>query len=116
MEILLLCCCIIRYQLLYFWNSYPNNLKKVSLNQLSKELGLSKTTISMVLNGQGNKHKIKPKTQERILALARKYNYRPNQIARNLITGKTMTLGLIVPDISDSFYSSTAYYFEDKAE
>ena len=69
----------------------------------------------MVLNGKGDLHKINPDTQERIIELAKKYNYRPNLIARNLIKGRTMTLGLIVPNIRDSFYSTIAYYLENKS-
>lgn len=90
-------------------------MRKISLNKLAEELGLSKTTVSMVLNGQGDKHKINVDTQNRVIDFAKKYNYRPNQIARNLSIGKTMTLGLIIPNISDSFYSTIAYHFEDKA-
>ena len=69
----------------------------------------------MVLNGKGDLHKINTETQRRVLETAEKYNYRPNQIARNLSKGNSMTLGLIVPNISDSYFSSAAYHFEDLA-
>ncbi|GAB3656533.1 LacI family DNA-binding transcriptional regulator [Echinicola sediminis] len=90
-------------------------MKKVSLNTLAQELGLSKTTVSMVLNGQGDLHKINVETQNKIIGLAKKYNYRPNQIARNLSKGNSMILGLIVPNIRDSFYSDTAFFVENIA-
>jgi LacI family transcriptional regulator len=87
--------------------------KKVSLNDLAKELNLSKTLISMVLNGKGDKIKISKETQKRVLAKAKELNYAPNQFARALRLGKSNTIGLIVPDISNPFYARLALVIEN---
>ncbi|TAJ12306.1 LacI family transcriptional regulator [Marinilabiliaceae bacterium JC017] len=89
-------------------------MSKVSLNVIALEAGVSKTTASMVLNGKGDQHKINAATQERVKTIAQKLNYRPNQLARSFSQGKTMTIGLIVPNIADSYYSSIALYLEQK--
>ena len=48
------------------------------------------------------------KTAQRILAVAKKLNYLPNGIARNLVNQRSKTLGLILPDISNPFFSDIA--------
>src|SRR5690606_727546 len=54
-------------------------------------------------------------TTKKILDLAQKKNYFPNQIAKSLRNNKTYTLGLIVADISNFFYSYIARFIEDEA-
>jgi LacI family transcriptional regulator len=90
--------------------------KRTTINDLAKALELSPTLISMVLNGKGNDNKISKETQKRVYEVAKKLNYTPNQNARALRTGKTHVIGLIVPDISNSFYSKLAREFEDLLE
>lgn len=87
--------------------------KRTTINDLAKALGLSPTLISMVLNGKGTQNKISAATQKKVMDTARKLNYTPNQNARALRTGKTFVIGLVVPDISNSFYSRLARIFED---
>ena len=67
-------------------------MKRVSLDMIAKEVKLSKTTVSMVLNGKGDLHKINSDTQALTLKVAKRLNFRPNMIARNLSTGSSMTL------------------------
>ncbi len=90
--------------------------KRTTINDLAKALELSPTLISMVLNGKGDENKISKETQKRVNEMARKLNYTPNQNARALRTGKTQVIGLIVPDISNAFYSKLARELEDKLE
>lgn len=87
-------------------------MKKTSLNDIAKSLGVSKTLVSMVLNGHGTKNGISKQTQEKVHAKARELNYKPNQIARGLRTGKSNTIGLIVADISNPFYAKLARHIE----
>ncbi len=87
-------------------------MKRVSLDMIAKEVKLSKTTVSMVLNGKGDLHKINPDTQALILSVAKRLNFRPNMIARNLSTGSSMTLALIVPRITDTYYGLIAESIE----
>ena len=87
-------------------------MKRVSLAAIAKEVGLSKTTVSMVLNGKGDIYKLNSETQKRVLEVAKKYRFTPNKSARNLSNGNSMTLGLIVPSIVDSHFSQIAEIIE----
>jgi len=89
-------------------------MKKVILQDLANELGLSKALVSSVLNGNGDKIGISKATQERVEKLAKEMNYRPNMIARALKTQEIKTIGLIVSDISNPFYSNMARSIEDE--
>lgn len=87
--------------------------KKIALVDIAQALGVSRTLVSMVLNGQGKQHGISPITQEKVKAKAKELNYKPNSIARGLRTGKSNTIGLIVTDISNSFYATIARQIEE---
>lgn len=89
---------------------------RVSLQHIADELHLSRATVSWVLNGKGDEHNISEATQKKVLECAKKLNYRPNLLARSLNTGITNILGLIIPDITDSFYASIAKAVESCAE
>lgn len=90
--------------------------KKVNdIRDLAEVLGLSTTTVSRVLNGKAISYRISDKTQERVLKAAKDYKYSPNKIARGLKLSKTDTLGLIIPDISNPFFSDIASSIEREA-
>jgi len=91
-------------------------MKKVFLKDIAKDLNISKTAVSLVLNDKGDENKISKGTQKRILDYAKKHNYVPNQLARGLSRGKSETIGLIIPNISDTFYSMMAVHIEKKAK
>jgi LacI family transcriptional regulator len=74
-----------------------------SLATLSAHLGLSAAAISRVLNRAPAAASIPPATQERIFAAAREFNYRPNAVARSLRHGRTMTIGVMVPEVSEGY-------------
>ena len=88
-------------------------MKKVKLEDIANTIGVSKTLVSMVLNGNGDKNGIKKETQEKVITLCNELNYKPNQMARSLRLGKTHTIGLIVADISNAFYAKMARNIED---
>ncbi len=90
-------------------------MKKIYLKDIAKSLNLSKTTVSLVLNEKGNENKISVTTQKRIKNYAKKHNYVPNHLARGLSRGKSDTIGLIIPNISDIFYAQIAGHIEKKA-
>jgi DNA-binding LacI/PurR family transcriptional regulator len=75
----------------------------VSLATLSRHLGLSAAAISRVLNGAPAARSIPAATQERIFAAARQFNYRPNILARSLRRGRSMTIGVLVPEVSEGY-------------
>lgn len=88
----------------------------VALKDIAEQLNLSKTTVSWVLSGQGEKKGISKNTQNRVLKCARELAYEPNLLARSLNTGISKTIGLILPSISDSFYAHIAHRIEYAAE
>ena len=75
----------------------------VSLATLAQHLKLSPAAISRVLNGVPAARSIPPGTQERIFAAARTFGYRPNAVARSLRHGRSMTIGVLLPEISEGY-------------
>ncbi len=88
-------------------------MKKVSLADVAKSLGVSKTLVSLVLNGKGDEKGINKDTQQRVKDKVKELNYKPNQFARGLRVGKSNTIGLVVADISNSFYAKMCRSIED---
>ncbi|MBS1638194.1 MAG: LacI family DNA-binding transcriptional regulator [Bacteroidetes bacterium] len=87
-------------------------MKKTLLEDIAKELNVSKTLVSMVINGKGDSYGISKKTQQKVLEKASELQYTPNVFARALRTGKSNLVGLLVADISNPFYSQIAKYAE----
>ncbi len=83
-------------------------MKKVSLSDIAKSLGVSTTLVSLVLNNKGDDNGINEETQKKVFRKAEELNYKPNPFARGLRIGKSETIGLIVSDISNTFYSRIA--------
>lgn len=75
----------------------------ISLKQLASHLGLSTTTLSLVLNDAPSAVSIPQETKDRIFKAAKELKYRPNYLARSLRVQRTHTLGVIVPELSDGY-------------
>jgi DNA-binding LacI/PurR family transcriptional regulator len=75
----------------------------VNLKRLAEYLHLTPGTVSVVLNGVPRASEIPQKTQERIFAAARKFNYSPNHAARSLKNKRSLTLGILAADISEGY-------------
>ncbi len=90
-------------------------MKKASLKDIAESLGVSKALVSLVLNGKGDERGINKQTQEKVKAKAKELNYIPNQYARGLRIGRTNTIGVIVPDISNVFYGRLCKAIEQEA-
>lgn len=88
-------------------------MQRVTIKDIANKAGVSVTTVSLVLNGKENR--IAQETKKKIIRVANELEYRPNQLAVGLITKKTNTIGLIVPDISNSFFGELAKGAEAKA-
>ncbi|MCM8527703.1 MAG: LacI family DNA-binding transcriptional regulator [Lentisphaeraceae bacterium] len=86
-----------------------------SIADIAALAGVAKTTVSAVLNGKSKQYRIAEKTQERILTLVKEHNFRPNRVARSLRTQKTNTIGLIVPDLTNCFFSQLTKALESIA-
>ena len=88
---------------------------KVSLKDVAKYLGVSTALVSYVINNKEKEARVSEKMANKIRSAVVKLNYQPNQIAKSLKSGKTNTIGLIVADISNPFFSSIARIIEDEA-
>jgi len=72
------------------------------LVDIAKHLGISVYTVSRVVNG---KDRVSQDTREKVLKAIKEFDYTPNEIARSLRSKTSMTIGLIVPDISNEFFA-----------
>lgn len=90
-------------------------MKKTSLNDIAKHLGVSKTLVSFVLNGKGKEFRISEDICKKVLDVAKELNYTPNRIAQGLRTGKTNTIGLIIADIANPFFGILGREIEQEA-
>ncbi len=88
--------------------------KKISLKDIAQKVGVSTATVSYVLS-KDKESKVSIKVAEKVKKAAKELNYHPNQIAKSLKMGKTFTIGLIVADISNPFFSHIARIIEDEA-
>jgi len=78
--------------------------KPVRLKELAKYLGLNPSTISVVLNDIPGRS-IPLETRERIKAAAKKFNYQPNLVARSFRNRRTLTIGILVPELNDGYHT-----------
>ncbi len=86
--------------------------RKVNIKDIARLAKVSHTTVSRALN---NKSRIRPETKEKILAIARELGYRPNLIAKSLVSKRTKTLGLVITNIANPFYTELAQGIEKTA-
>ena len=89
--------------------------KKTSLKDIASQLGVSTALVSYVINNKEKEARVSVEMAEKIRKVAAELNYRPNLIAKSLKSGRTNTIGLIVADISNPFFSSVAKRIEDEA-
>lgn len=89
--------------------------RKVLLKDIAKEVGVSTALVSYVLNGKAKEARVGDEMARKIQKVAKKLKYQPNLIARGLKSGRTRTLGLIVADISNPFFSMLARFIENEA-
>ena len=78
---------------------------RVTMADVAREAGVSMMTVSRVVN---NKEGVSASTRQHVQAVIDRLGYRPSDIARGLVTKRTGTLGLIMPDISNPFFSEVA--------
>ena len=87
--------------------------KPISLKELAARLDLSPATLSVVLNGSAVAETIPQQTKNRIFEAAKRFNYRPNYIARSLRAQRTFTVGVVVPELSDGYSAMVLSGVED---
>jgi DNA-binding LacI/PurR family transcriptional regulator len=82
------------------------------MKDIASILGVSESTVSRAIN---NKPGVGEETKKKILDVAKRYNYQPNLLARNLARQESNMIGLILPDISSLFYSEVTRAIQDVA-
>jgi LacI family transcriptional regulator len=81
------------------------NFEKITIKEIAKLAGVSRTTVSRVLSGG---YFVSKNTKDRILKIIEEKEYKPSIIAQSLRTNKTRTIGLVLADIENPFYSRVA--------
>ena len=82
----------------------PNNENKtITIYDIAKEAGVSASTVSRVLTNSAN---VRSDKKEKILSIIKKYDFKPNALARGLADTKTRTIGILSADIRNPYYAS----------
>lgn len=88
------------------------NQKKMKLADIAELVGVSKSTVSFVLNGHATKHRIAPETVMKVEEVVKQYGYAPSTYARALKSNQTFTLGLVIPDLANMGFAMIAKKLE----
>ncbi|MEY8662146.1 catabolite control protein A [Ligilactobacillus faecis] len=84
----------------------------ITIYDVAREANVSMATVSRVVNGNPN---VKPATRKKVLEVIDRLDYRPNAVARGLASKKTTTVGVIIPDVTNVYFSSLARGIDDVA-
>jgi LacI family fructose operon transcriptional repressor len=87
----------------------------MKLEEVARLAGVSRTTASYVINGKSAQYRISEKTQQKVMAVVKKYNYQPNYAASSLRAGNSRTFGLVIPDLENTSYAKLAKLLERDA-
>lgn len=90
--------------------------KKVAIGDIAKQLDISITTVSFIINGKAEEKRISPELTRKVMKVVSDLGYVPNHLAKSLRTGKTNIIALIVEDISNPFFANVARLIEEKAD
>src|SRR5271156_6337107 len=82
----------------------PPKNEPIGLKKLAEHLGLNPATVSVVLNDVPGRS-IPQATRDRIKAAAKVMNYQPNLLARSLRNMRTLTIGILVPELGDGYHT-----------
>lgn len=86
---------------------------KVTIYDVAKEAGVSIATVSKVINKTG---RIGEKTKRKVRAVIEELNYQPNMMASALMGKQTKTIGLLIPDLANPFFSELARSIEVRGQ
>ncbi len=87
----------------------------MTLDEVAKLAGVSKTTASYVINGKAQKYRISEQTQRKVMAVVEEHNYRPDLAASTLRAGQSRSFGLIIPDLENTSYARLAKLLEQNS-
>ena len=85
----------------------PNNKTTYTIDDIAKELGVSKTTVSRAISGKG---RISDNTRQRVMSFIEQHNYRPNAVAQSLAHSKTFNIGLVLPE---NYHTNDFSFFQE---
>lgn len=102
-----LCICTYNSPALHSWPGMTKGqsigMQKTStLEDIAREAGVSPSTVSRVLNGS---KRVADDKRDLIMAIIKRHGYRPNLVARGLVLGSSMTIGVVMQDISSPFFA-----------
>ncbi len=86
-----------------YWILLNMQRHQVTIIDIAKKMGISKSTVSRALTNSSN---IKAETREAVLKTAKEMDYQPNMLALGLIKNETKMLGVVIPDIEKPFFAS----------
>lgn len=86
--------------------------KKITIKEIAKEAKVSPATVARAIGGYGY---VSEETKRKVLKIAKKLNYHPNTLARNFRRQRTHTIALIIPDVTNPFFTTIARGVEDEA-
>src|SRR5690625_3808500 len=89
-----------------------NKRENITIYDIAKEAGVSPATVSRVLTGNAV---VRPETKRKITKVIKKYNFRPNSLARSLTEKRTKMIGFVLPDINHPFFSTLVLKSETRA-
>lgn len=88
-------------------------MARITIKDIAREAGVSTSLVSFVMNGRGREYRVSDHMIAHTQKVATDLNYQPNASARALRSGKTNTIGVIVSDISNPFFSEIVRCIED---
>jgi LacI family transcriptional regulator len=98
------------------WTEFTHNaMTRITLKQIGKEAGVSEATVSRILRGQSEQHRIRTETEEKVLKAAKRLGFRPRVWSFKPRPLRTKTIGLIIPDLSHYFLAELTRTIVDKA-
>lgn len=89
-----------------------NTDETITIYDVAREAGVSMATVSRVVNGNKN---VKENTRKKVLEVIDRLDYRPNAVARGLASKKTTTVGVVIPNIANSYFATLAKGIDDIA-
>lgn len=84
----------------------------VTIYDVAREAGVSMATVSRVVNGNTN---VRSETKEKVESVIEQLNYRPNAVARGLASRKSTTVGIVIPDVTNVYFSELSRGIDDVA-
>lgn len=85
-------------------------MKRITIEDVARVAGVSRQTVSRAMNDKGE---ISPETKEHVLKTIQELGYQPNRMAQGMVTQRTKTVGLVIPDITNLFFPEVARGVQD---